>query len=155
MKLNEKHLLKLLSLPIKKKGYHLLEIKCINQGAEKIIQLFIFRSIGIEIEDCIKVNNIATKTMINSGLILDDHTLEISSPGIFMKLNKPEHFQIFKGKKIKVKLHHEFKGIKIASGNISSCTGKGINLELVNSREDIHIPFSKICKANLEPEIMI
>ena len=92
--------------------------------------------------------------MSNEG-ILDYQTLEISSPGIFMKLNKPEHFKIFKGKRIKVKLQQNIKGYKIVTGIIAKCSREGINLKMRNIRESLKIPFSYISKANLEPEIKI
>jgi len=154
MLLDEEHLLKLLALPIKKKGYNLLEIKFCNRGSERIIKLFIYRPQGIDIEDCVKVNNLASEFMKKEGF-LDNHTLEISSPGIFMKLNKPEHFMLFKGKRIKVKLLQKIQGYKIAIGNIVKCSDRGISLNIENKREGLKIPFSYISNANLEPEIKI
>ena len=154
MQLDEEHLFKLLALPIKKKGYNLLEIKFCNKGPEEIIQLFIYKHQGIEIEDCIKVNNL-TKEFLKNEEILDHKALEISSPGIFMKLNKQEHFKIFKGKRIKVKLLQKIQGYKIATGNIVTYSENGISLKMENKSKNLHIPFSNISKANLEPEIKI
>ena len=154
MQIDEEHLLKILALPIKKEGYKLLDIQFCNKGSEKKIKLFIYQPKGIEIEDCIKVNNLASECMKNEGL-LDNQTLEISSPGIFMKLNKPEHFKTFKGKRIKVKLLQKINGYKIATGNIFKCSEKGIHLKNGNTKEDLNIPFSYISEANLEPKLKI
>jgi len=155
MGIDEDQLLRLLDIPIKNTGYNLLDIKLFNRNSDKIIQLFIYQPQGIEIDDCIKVNNLASEIIINEGLSLDNYTLEISSPGIFMKLYKPEHFKIFRGKRIKVKFLERIQGFKTATGKILKCTENGIRLKIFSSREDIHIPFSKIHKANLEPEINI
>ena len=92
--------------------------------------------------------------MNNEGF-LDYQTLEISSPGIFMKLNKPEHFKIFKGKRINVKLLKKFQGYNIATGNIVKYSKKGISLKRGYKSENFNIPFSCISKANFEPEIKI
>jgi len=154
MIIDEEHLLKLLAIPIKNKGYNLLEIKFCKRGSERVIKLFIYKPQGIEIGDCIKVNNLVSEFMKKEGF-LDNQTLEISSPGIFMKLKKPEHFKIFKGKRIKVKFLQKIQGYKNATGDIVKCSEKGISLNIKNTREGLQIPFSYISNANLEPEIKI
>ncbi len=72
-----------------------------------------------------------------------------------MRLRKPEHFQIFKGKRIKVKLFQKIQGLKTATGNIIKSNKEGVSLKIVNTNNCIQIPFSHISKANLEPEIKI
>ena len=49
----------------------------------------------------------------------------------------------------------KIKGYKMAIGNIVNCTENGINLKMDVLGECIRIPYSLICKANLEPEISI
>ena len=152
MQINEDILKNILKEPIRKCGYKLIDIRFVNRSSEKIVQVFIFHSQGIEFNDCEKINNLVLDIISNKNLCLQDYTLEVSSPGIFMQLLKPEHFRIFKGKRIKVEFLKKFQGYKFATGNIINCYEDGIKLKMFNPIGGLHIPFSKISKANLEPE---
>tara|TARA_B100000700_G_scaffold253262_1_gene285014 strand:+ start:275 stop:742 length:468 start_codon:yes stop_codon:yes gene_type:complete len=155
MTINKDIILNILKGPIKQCGYKLLDINFVNHNTEKIVQIFIYRAQGIDFKDCEKVNNLALGLISTEKLCLQDYTLEISSPGIFMKLSKPEHYRIFRGKRIKIELLKEFQGYKFATGNIDNCFEDGIKLKMDNLKDSIHIPFSVISKANLEPEFTI
>ena len=146
---------KILTIPIKKEGFELVDISIVKNGSEKILQLFIHCPEGIEMQDCVTVNQITIGILKNFNPILENFTLEISSPGIFRKLDKPEHFEIFKGKRIKVKLLQKMDGTKNLIGNIEECHEKGILLKTTNKNKELLIPFSQITKANLEPELNI
>tara|TARA_B100000700_G_C15019867_1_gene845160 strand:+ start:657 stop:1130 length:474 start_codon:yes stop_codon:yes gene_type:complete len=153
MKTNEENVYEILDTPIKKFGYNLIDIKFNNRNCDKIIQLFIYHTKGIGFNDCEKVNNLAWDLMYEKGIISENHILEISSPGIFMKLDKPEHYKIFKGKRIKVKLLKNLNGVKIAIGHIDNCTENGIHLKMDDPKKMFHIPFTQISEANLEPKL--
>jgi len=153
MDIQEKNLIRILSLPIKNEGYKLLEVKFFGNGPENIIQLVIYNDQGVDIEDCVKIHDIANEIITNYAQINENFTLEVSSPGIFKELKKPEHFKIFKGKRIKIKLKQKIQGISTALGEISDSSLEGINLNIENINKTIIIPFSLISKANLEPLI--
>ena len=155
MEVEECNLLKLLSSPIDNEGYELLEVKFAKNDQINTIKLFIFHEQGIDIEDCVTVSQIAKGIIENNYPIYDNFTLEVSSPGIFRELKFPKHFNIYKGKRIKVKLKQKIQGIKIAFGKVKEIYQDGIILKIENANKTIIIPFSLISKANLEPLIYI
>lgn len=155
MEFCEKNLIKILHLPIKNRGYELLDVTFNKRGSERIIQLFIYSPHGIDIDDCVNVNELASDIIDNSGNIFKNYTLEISSPGIYRPLKKPEHFKIFMGKRIKVILQKKIQGFKIVIGNIEKCSEEGITMKIENIRKILDIPFRQIDRANLEPDIKI
>ena len=59
----------LLVLPIKTKGYELIDIEFNRHGSEKIMQLFIDSPLGIGLDDCVAVNQIALEVLGNDDPI--------------------------------------------------------------------------------------
>jgi len=147
----EEILLNLLAVPIKEKGFELIDVVFNRHGSEQIIQLFIDGPHGIGTDDCVAVNQVAQEVLESGDRIYETCTLEVSSPGIFRKLKTPEHFKTFTGKRIKVRLQQKVEGVKNAIGSLEECTDKEIRLRLETDGSEIVIPFTLITKANLEP----
>ena len=153
MNTNKKQIFDLLSLPIKNKSYELVEVELKKEGLEKTIQLFIDSPFGIEIDECVKVNQIAIDALGENHPIFEKYSLEVSSPGIFRKLVTFEHFKSITGQRIKVNLLQKIKGIKNAVGRLEFCSKNEIRLCLEKDGSKLIIPFSQIKKANLEPKL--
>ena len=118
----------LLVLPIKTKGYELIDIEFNRHGSEKIMQLFIDSPLGIGLDDCVAVNQIALEVLGNDDPIFKTNTLEVSSPGIYRKLITIDHFKTYVGQRIKVHLQRKHRGIKKAIGILQACSEKKIRV---------------------------
>lgn len=153
MNINKKKIFDLLSQPIKNESYELIEVEFKKEGLEKTIQLFIDSPFGIEIDDCVKVNQVAVDSLGENHPIFEIYNLEVSSPGIFRKLITFEHFKATAGQRIKVNLLKKDKGIKNAVGRLEFCSKNEIRLCLEKDGSELIIPFSKIKDANLEPKL--
>tara|TARA_B100001142_G_scaffold152900_1_gene153450 strand:+ start:5403 stop:5870 length:468 start_codon:yes stop_codon:yes gene_type:complete len=141
----------LLVLPIKIKGYELIDIEFNRHGSEKIMQLFIDSPLGIGLDDCVAVNQIALEVLGNDDPIFKTNTLEVSSPGIYRKLITIDHFKAFVGQRIKVRLQQKHRGIKKAIGVLQACSEKKIRLIIEKDGSELDIPLLQITKANLQP----
>ena len=147
----EEILLNLLAVPIKEKGFELIDVVFNRHGSEQIIQLFIDGPHGIGTDDCVAVNQVAQEVLESGDRIYETCTLEVSSPGIFRKLKTPEHFKTFTGRRIRLRMQQKIQGVKNAIGSIEECSDKEIRIRLESDGSELVIPFSMITGANLEP----
>ena len=147
----EENLFNLLALPVRTIGYELIDIEFNRHGSEQTIQLFIDSPLGIGMDDCVAVNQVAIEVLGSDDPIFETNTLEVSSPGIFRKLKTSEQFKAFKGQRIKVRLQQKIQGIKNAVGMLEECSKDEILLILETDGSELVIPLSQITKANLEP----
>jgi len=149
----EQKIISLLSEPLKFAGFNLIEVKVRMLNAQKSIQLYIESPNGIQIDDCVNVNQI-TKNIFgktNQYYKGKDYVLEVSSPGIFRKLKTPEHFKSSTGKRIKIHLQKEIEGLITVTGDLQKCDEETICIVLDTNGSDMIIPYTLISRANLEP----
>ena len=149
--ISKKKIFSLLSEPLKIAGFKLIEAKIILMNTEKTIRLYIDSPNGIQIDDCVNANHISKNIFDKTNQLYKDYVLEISSPGIFRKLKKPDDFKSFAGKRIKVHLNKKFEGLKTVIGDLQRCDDSTIHILRDTNGSDMIIPYSLISRANLEP----
>lgn len=142
----------LLVNPIEQAGYELLYVEYQKDGSQWFLRLFIDRPNGIHLEDCVCVNALVEPILDVEDPIPQEYTLEVSSPGIFRPLIKPEHFIRFIGSTIKISLFDVMAGRKKLQGCLLSANSDEIRIVLEDQTE-LTLPYSLIAKANLEPEL--
>ena len=117
----EQKIISLLYEPLKIAGFELIEVKVGMLNAQKTIQLYIDNPNSIQIDDCINVNQITKNIFGKTKQYYNDYALEVSSPGIFRKLNTPDHFKSYIGKRIKVHLQKKIEGLMTVTGDLQKC----------------------------------
>ena len=147
----EKKIISFLSEPLKIAGFDLIEVKVCILNAQKTIQLYIDSPNGIQIDDCLNVNQITKNIFGKTNQYIKDYILEVSSPGIFRKLKTPDHFKFSTGKRIKVHLQKKIEGHMTVTGDLQKCDEETICILPDTNSSDMIIPFSLISRANLEP----
>ena len=149
----EQNIISILSEPLKIAGFDLIEVKVGILNANKTIQLYIDSPGGIQIDDCVNVNQITKKIFAKTNQYYNDYLLEVSSPGIFRKLKTPDHFKSSTGKRVKIHLQKEIEGLMTVTGDIQKCDEETICIIPDTKGSDLIIPYSLISRANLEPLI--
>ena len=147
----EQKIISLLFEPLKLAGFDLIEVKVGIKNAQKTIQLYIDRPNGIQIDDCVNVNQITKNIFVKTNPFYKDYALEVSSPGIFRKLKTPDHFKSSTGKRIKVHLQKKIEGLMTVTGDLRKCDKEKICILPDTKGSDMIIPYSLISRANLEP----
>ena len=147
----EQKIIILLSDPLKIAGFDLVEVKVGMLNAQKTIQLYIDSPNGIQIDDCVNVNQIIKNIFGKTNQYYKDYVLEVSSPGIFIKLKTPDHFKSSTGKRIKVHLQEKIEGLMTVTGDLQECNKETICILPDKNGSDMIIPYSVISRANLEP----
>ena len=135
-------------------GYELYDLEDLQYQGQRIIRVSIDHEQGIQLEDCVRIDQMLQKLFDENDLIDAAYTLEVSSPGIFRVLKNPEHFRRFSGERIKIRLNKKINGMRQAIGKLCSSTEDGIQFLPENeSEEGLFIPYGNISKASLEPEL--
>ena len=147
----EQKIISLLSEPLKIEGFDLIEVKVGMLNAQKTIQLYIDTPNGIQIDDCVNVNQITKNIFGKTNLNYKDYVLEVSSPGIFRKLITTDHFKSSTGKRIRIHLQKKIEGLITVTGDLQKCDEETICILPDTNGSDIIIPYSLISRANLEP----
>ena len=107
----DQRIINLLSEPLKIAGFELIEVKVSMMNAQKTIQIYIDSPNGIQIDDCVHINQITKNIFGKTNQYYKDYALEVSSPGIFRKLKTPDQFKSSTGKRIKVQLQKKIEGL--------------------------------------------
>ncbi len=135
-------------------GYELYDLEDLQSMDQRILRVSIDHEQGIQLEDCVRIDQKLQKLLDENDPIEETYTLEVSSPGIFRVLRNPEHFKRFSGERIKIRLKKKINGMQQAIGKLCSSTEDGIQfLPENNSKEVLFIAYANISKARLEPEL--
>ena len=147
----EQKIISLLSEPLRNAGFDLIEVKVGMLNAQKRIQLYIDTPNGIQIDECVNVNQIINNIFGKANKYYKDYVLEVSSPGIFRKLKTTDHFKSSTGKRIKVHLQKKIEGLMTVTGDLQNSDEETICILPDINGSDLIIPYSLISRANLEP----
>ena len=135
-------------------GYELYDLEDLKYQGQRILRVSIDHEQGIQLEDCVRIDQMLQKLFDENDPIEEAYTLEVSSPGIFRVLKNPEHFRRFTGERIKIRLKKKINGMGQVIGKLCSSTEDGIQFLPENeSEEGLFIAYGNISKARLEPEL--
>ena len=135
-------------------GYELYDLEDLQYQGQRILRVSIDHEQGIQLEDCVRIDQMLQKLFDENDPIEEGYTLEVSSPGIFRVLKNPEHFRRFTGERIKIRLKKKINGMRQAIGKLCSSTEDGIQFLPENeSKKGLFISYENISKARLEPEL--
>ena len=135
-------------------GYELYDLEDLQYHGQRILRVSIDHEHGIQLEDCVRIDQMLQKLFDEDEPIEEGYTLEVSSPGIFRVLKNPEHFRRFTGERIKIRLKKKINGMRQAIGKLCTSTKDGIQFLPENeSEEGLFIAYENISKARLEPEL--
>ncbi len=122
-------------------GYELLA------GHQNTLRLYIDSMGGVAIDDCAKVDQQLRAVVRVEQVNLGRYRFEVSSPGLDRILFKPEQYEKYKGKKIKLRLRTPIENQKKFVGVIETVSGNELSLKI--DQEIKTFLFSNIDKANL------
>ncbi len=110
-------------------GVRLWDVKYVKEGASYYLRVILDSDNGISIDDCTNVHHAIDPVLDEADPIKESYYLEVCSPGLERELSRPEHFEKFKGEKVKLKLYRAVNGSKELLGRLISFVGKEIVIE--------------------------
>lgn len=103
----------------KELGFELYDVEYKKEGSQWYLRIFIDRENGIGVDDCEKYSRHISPLLDEQDPIEENYILEISSPGMFRKLNTPEHFSRYMGQEVEAKLYKSENGVKKICGKLA------------------------------------
>ncbi|MEJ2071796.1 MAG: ribosome maturation factor RimP [Syntrophobacterales bacterium] len=112
------------------------------------LRLFVDRPGGITLEEITRVSRVVGELLDVHDLISSSYTLEVSSPGLTRELKKPQDYERYTGRLVRLTTRSPWQGKQVHRGIL-----KGLANEEVSLEEDqalVRIPLGEIAKARLD-----
>jgi ribosome maturation factor RimP len=133
-------------------GLEVVEVEVKGGGAHRFVRISIDKPEGVTHGDCeLMSQQVGTLLDVEDVVPGGRYTLEVSSPGVERKLVKPQDYQRFQGKKVKVTLRDPIAGRRNWEGTLAGLEDGQIVLD-VEPAPRIRFPFEQVQKANLKFE---
>ena len=129
--------------------FNLIDIEHSNNSGSTRLVIFIDKEGGVDLDDCVKFNELVNESGKLDEIIDASYTLEVSSPGPKRPLKDLSDYVRFKGKKVKVKLLRPAEGTskKVFIGTIEEVVDNRISIN--DSGKIFFVLYENILKANL------
>ena len=121
-----------------------IELIALEHPSPDGLRLYIDHPQGVDLGLCERVTNQLRDLLV-------DHSLEVSSPGSERPLTKPEHFQRFRGRRVKVRTRGSLEGRSNFTGTIADADTGAVSVDL--GERSVTIPLERIRRSNLVPEL--
>ena len=141
----------ILSLRLKKLGYHIIRVSLTNINTKKTLQIMAERTKDkkMNIEDCVFLSKHISTFLEVDDIISSSYVLEVSSGGLARPLTLIDDYESFKYSKAKIVLKEKFLGKKTYKGFLKGVDKNGkILLETENHK--VKFDFLEIEKANID-----
>ena len=129
-------------------GFELVELEFAQQGGRGVLRLYVDRSGGVTIDDCVAVSQLLSPVLDAAEFLSDSFVLEVSSPGIDRPLRKPEDFQRFAGERVVLKSQLPVNGRKKFKGVLQGLMDGAVRVECDGQKYAIAI--ENVQRANLD-----
>ncbi len=116
-----------------------VDVEVAGGRGNSVLRVFIDHPDGVNHELCMRV------TAALEGY-RQDHTVEVSSPGLEKRLREPEHFRAAVGNKIHVKTFGPVEGTRNFTGFLFSVDEQALILDTDEGRR-VTIPLESVAKA--------
>ena len=129
-------------------GLELVEIGLVVSHGRRTLRVFIDKPGGVNVSDCANASRAMSAILDEGDLLKGRYFLEVSSPGAERPLRSREDFERFIGRRARLKVRSEEKGIEVMVGTIESLDKDILGFKLENGTQ-ITVPFGEIAKGNL------
>jgi len=134
---------------LEKQGVEVVDLIIQNQGHKKLLQFFVDKESGVNLDDCGKISDVIDGVLEMENLTDGAYILEVSSPGYNRVLKKPEHFKKFIGERAKIFLKQQVNNRALFTGVILNADDNKIILD--DGTNQFTFKYEDIKKANLDP----
>jgi ribosome maturation factor RimP len=135
---------------VERLGYELVKCEAFFTGRRRNVRIFIDRSEGVTIDDCVEVTKAVGFVLDGIDEVPGPYNLEVSSPGFNRPLTKLEHFERFRGGRARIEYMNDSGARETAVGEITGVAERSVGLSVEGMQRTIR--FDAISRANLEPE---
>ena len=143
----DRRLAEIITPAIEDLGFELVRVRLMS-GKSTTLQIMADRpNGGIEVDDCAEISNAVGAVLDVEDPILDEYTLEVSSPGIDRPLTRLKDFEAFEGNEAKLETTELIDGRRRFKGMLAGIEGDEV---LINVEEGtIGLQFDWLSDAKL------
>jgi ribosome maturation factor RimP len=116
-----------------------------------ILRLFVDRPGGISIEELARISRMVGGLLEVHDVIPGAYNLEVSSPGLTRVLKKPEDYQRYVGRLVRITTHALWEGRQVHSGILQGLKDDQVCLK--EGESVLCIPLSEIARARLDIDL--
>ena len=135
---------------LRSQGFELVDVEYRREPQGWVLRIYLDREGGVTLDDCAEVSGEIGAVLEIKDLVSNPYVLEVSSPGLTRPLKKPEDFNKFSNRLVKIKLFEPLEGQKNFKGTLLGLDGEKVRLEIEGRVYEL--PLQGIAKANLEIE---
>lgn len=131
-------------------GMEVVDIEFHREGrqAGRVLRFYLDKPGGANVDDLSRMSRLLGERLDDEDFIEGAYTLEVSSPGINRPLRRPEHFNQFIGKRIRVRTRDLINGRRSFLGILREASADKI--KIMQDRVEHEIPFAQIETSNYE-----
>lgn len=137
---------------LEEEGLDLVEVEYKRGAKRSFLRLFIDKPGGVTLDDCSNVSNQLGDLLDIEDLIPERYILEVSSPGAERPLKRPEDYQRFIGRLVRITTKEPRAGKQRHSGRLVAFDNGKVTVK-VKPEESITLELEDIQKARLEVEL--
>lgn len=109
----------------------------------------------VSVSDCAEASRAIARAIeaeeAAAGEFLGRYTIEVSSPGIFRRLSRPEHFRRYVGEKIKASAEVDGRNLQFR-GRLAEAGAHELVIE-DEKRGTVELAYESVRRANLDPDL--
>ena len=135
---------------LQSQGYELVDLEYRREPQGWVLRIYLAREGGVTLDNCADVSGEIGAVLEAKDVVPNSYVLEVSSPGLTRPLKKPEDFNKFSNRLVKIKLYEPLEGQKNFKGTLLGLEGEKVRLEIEGRVYEL--PLQGIAKANLEIE---
>ncbi len=120
-----------------------------TRGRNSLLRIYIDREDGVSIEDCEAVSRQVGRLLDVEEPISGNYTLEVSSPGMDRILFRIEHYALYIGETVDVRLVRPFEGRRRLTGTLAGVDGDEVRVQVDD--EEFILPLEWIQRTRVVP----
>src|ERR1041384_593723 len=130
-------------------GLELVDVEFGGGGGRQTLRLYIDKPGGVSLDDCTSVSRAVSAALDVEDPLEGAYDLEVSSPGLDRPLRTPEHFEKYKGSKVRVKTYAPVGDRKVFVGILKGYVEGNVVVDV--DGKEFSVPHTQVSKANVEP----
>jgi ribosome maturation factor RimP len=115
-----------------------VDVELAGSAGRSTLRVFIDHPDGVDHELCVKVTGQLER-------YLEEHAVEVSSPGLEKRLRKPAHFRDVVGEKINVRTYGPVEGQRNFTGFLIDAQDEQVTLDMEG--REVTIPLDQVARA--------
>ena len=150
----DRRLAEIVTPVIEDMGYELVRVRLMS-GKKTTLQIMADRPEGgIEVDDCAEISTALGAVLDVEDPILDEYTLEVSSPGIDRPLTRMKDFDAFEGYEAKLETTELIDGRRRFKGVLAGTEGSEVLLNLPEGTVGLEFDWLSDAKLVLTDELI-